>query len=83
MIHIDAEENHFVYDWRLQQEAAMRSEKGTGMTDEQVISFVDAYYPAYELFSDNLRSGVFDKPNKQQLRLVVGKSREVKQAVVI
>jgi hypothetical protein len=31
----------FVYEWRLQQEAALRASKGVGMTDEQVINFVN------------------------------------------
>jgi D-glycerate 3-kinase len=30
-----------VYDWRQEQEAALRASKGTGMTDEQVIKFVN------------------------------------------
>jgi D-glycerate 3-kinase len=83
MIHIDAEDNEYVYDWRLQQEAAMRKEKGAGMTDEQVVQFVDAYYPAYELFSDSLRKGLFAGKKGRQLRLVVGKDRKVKQTIVI
>jgi hypothetical protein len=37
----DAEDTKFVYDWRLQQEAALRDSKGAGMTDEQVINFVN------------------------------------------
>ena len=37
----DAEDTKFVYDWRLQQEAALRASKGAGMTDEQVINFVN------------------------------------------
>ncbi|KAI0171767.1 P-loop containing nucleoside triphosphate hydrolase protein [Hypoxylon sp. FL1284] len=82
-IHIDAENTEWVYDWRLEQEAMLRRQKGTGMTDEQVVKFVDAYYPAYELFSDKMRNGLFaDKP-KCQLRLIVGKDRKVKQTVVI
>ncbi|KAI9795090.1 MAG: hypothetical protein M1816_000112 [Peltula sp. TS41687] len=52
------------------------------MTDEQVIAFVDGYYPAYELYVEGLRRGVFDKddPDKKgaQLRLVIGESREVR-----
>lgn len=40
-VHIDAEKTTYVYDWRLQQEAALRTAKGTGMTDEQVINFVN------------------------------------------
>ncbi|OTB20020.1 hypothetical protein K445DRAFT_154760 [Daldinia sp. EC12] len=82
-IHIDAEHTEWVYDWRLEQETMLRKEKGTGMTDEQVVKFVDAYYPAYELFSDKLRDGLFaDKPGCQ-LRLIVGKDRKVKQTIIV
>ena len=83
-IHIDAEDTGYVYDWRLQQEAALRREKGMGMTDEQVVRFVDGYYPAYELFTNNLREGVFGEGEKgRQLRLIVGKDRRVKRAIEI
>jgi D-glycerate 3-kinase len=84
-IHIDALETAYVYGWRLEQEAALRSEKGTGMTDEQVIKFVDGYYPAYELFTDTLRIGIFNGPNNsgKQLRLIVGRDRKVKEAIII
>lgn len=37
----DAEDTHYVYDWRLEQEAKMREAKGRGMTDAQVIEFVN------------------------------------------
>ena len=37
----DAEDTKFAYEWRLQQEAALRASKGVGMTDEQVINFVN------------------------------------------
>lgn len=82
-VHIDAEDTLYVYDWRLQQEAALREERGAGMTDEQVIRFVDGYYPAYELFSDALRRGVFQDRPKHQLRMVVGKDRKVKETHII
>lgn len=82
-IHIDAEDTQFVYDWRREQEVKLREEKGTGMTDEQVVKFVDAYYPAYELFSDQLRQGVHPETPSSQLRLVVGKDRKVKQKIII
>lgn len=81
-IHIDAEDTEYVYAWRLQQEADLRRERGVGMTDEQVIRFVDAYYPAYELFSDGIRRGIFrDRPNRH-LRLVVAKDRSVTETMV-
>jgi D-glycerate 3-kinase len=82
-IHIDAEDTHYVYDWRREQEVKLREDKGTGMTDEQVIKFVDAYYPAYELFSDKLRQGVLPEKPSGQLRLTVSKDRKVKQKILI
>ncbi|KAI0159599.1 putative Uridine/cytidine kinase [Xylariaceae sp. FL1272] len=82
-IHIDAEDTEWVYDWRLEQEVMLRAQKGTGMSDEQVVSFVDAYYPAYELFTEKLRGGVFPDKVGAQLRLVVGKDRRVKMSAVL
>jgi D-glycerate 3-kinase len=78
LIHIDAQDLQYVYKWRLEQEADLREKKGTGMTDNQVRHFVDGYYPAYELFTETLRAGVFGKEGKgRQLRLVVGPDRKV------
>lgn len=37
----DADDTLSVYKWRLQQEAALRASKGNGMTDEQVVDFVN------------------------------------------
>ncbi|KAI1377688.1 P-loop containing nucleoside triphosphate hydrolase protein [Hypoxylon crocopeplum] len=82
-VHIDAEDTEWVYDWRLEQEAMLRYQRGTGMTDDQVVKFVDAYYPAYELFSDKMRNGLFSDKPRCQLRLIVGKDRKVKQTVII
>jgi D-glycerate 3-kinase len=58
-IHIDAKDPLYVYRWRLQQEATTRRDKGAGMTDDQVLAFVNGYYPAYELYTDTLRAGIF------------------------
>ncbi|KAI2635079.1 putative Uridine/cytidine kinase [Xylaria nigripes] len=82
-IHIDAEETEWVYDWRLEQEVMLRAQRGAGMSDEQVVHFVDAYYPAYEIFTDKLRSGLFSDRSGCQLRMVVGKDRRVKQTIII
>ncbi|GAB1316715.1 hypothetical protein MFIFM68171_06925 [Madurella fahalii] len=83
-IHIDAEDIEYVYAWRQEQEAQLRRERGAGMTDDQVIKFVDAYYPAYELFTDGIRAGIF-LPSRPgcQLRLVVGRDRSVQDKMVI
>lgn len=37
----DAEDTLYVYAWRLEQEAALREAKGSGMTDDQVVNFVN------------------------------------------
>ncbi|KAG4429682.1 hypothetical protein IFR05_014837 [Cadophora sp. M221] len=85
-IHVDAEETDFVYGWRQEQEAALRREKGSGMSEEMVVKFVDGYYPAYELYTEALREGFF-KGRKdaegRQLRLIVGKDRKVKEVIKI
>ncbi|KAL4875447.1 P-loop containing nucleoside triphosphate hydrolase protein [Aspergillus karnatakaensis] len=96
LIHIDAQDNHFVYDWRQEQERTLRALKGIGMTEEQVNHFVDGYYPSYELYSETLRAGAF-KPvphsatasapptgwEGKQLRLIVDKNRRVQEVVNI
>ncbi|KAL8695609.1 MAG: hypothetical protein Q9224_003301 [Gallowayella concinna] len=77
LIHLDAEDPLYVYDWRLEQEAQLRRERGSGMTDEEVINFVNGYYPSYELFTDHLRTGAFNDRVGAQLRLVIRKDRLV------
>lgn len=88
LIHIDAEDHLYVYEWRSEQEHNLIKAKGSGMSDEEVKNFVDGYYPSYELYVDGLREGVFKTLKKEgsvsdwegrQLRLVVGKDRKVKQ----
>ncbi|KAI5777815.1 putative Uridine/cytidine kinase [Geopyxis carbonaria] len=76
LVHIDAEDIGYVYAWRQQQEAALRAERGMGMTVEQVTAFVDGYMPGYELYVDELRRGAMKEPGKQ-LRVVVGREREI------
>ncbi|KAL4733808.1 P-loop containing nucleoside triphosphate hydrolase protein [Aspergillus similis] len=96
LIHIDAQDNHFVYDWRQEQERTLRATKGIGMTEEQVNHFVDGYYPSYELYSETLRAGAFRPiPHSttasgssggwegRQLRLVVDKGRRVQEVIKI
>ncbi|KAI3406937.2 AOS1 [Candida oxycetoniae] len=52
IIHTDTIDN--VYKWRLEQEHTLISEKGEGMTDLQVIEFIDRYMPLYILYYDKL-----------------------------
>ncbi|KKA26140.1 hypothetical protein TD95_005471 [Thielaviopsis punctulata] len=77
-IHLDAKETTWVYDWRLEQERELRAARGTGMTDEEVIRFVDGYYPAYELYLPKLANGYLPTDGTQRnLRIVVDKHRSV------
>lgn len=89
-IHIDAQDPQYVYKWRQEQEVGLRASRGSGMTDDQVRHFVDGYYPAYELYTETLREGVFkgiaadaDSSKGRQLRLVVGQDRKVRDVIVI
>lgn len=80
-IQIDAEDLGYVYGWRLEQEDHLREERGdpeAGMTSQEVVKFVDGYYPAYELYTDSMRKGVFPNRPGRQLRMVVGRDRKVK-----
>ncbi|KAI9800834.1 MAG: hypothetical protein M1825_003617 [Sarcosagium campestre] len=84
LIHIDAQDTLYVYAWREEQEAALRAAKGVGMSPDEVTEFVNAYYPAYELYTPILRNGALlrkggspERLKDRQLRLVVGRDRQV------
>lgn len=79
LIHLDAEDPLSVYEWRLQQEHALWDTSHAGMTDEQVINFVDDYYPAYELYSSGLR-GQNKIAAAQRLRVILGSDRRIVDA---
>lgn len=77
-VHVDAEDPGWAYDWRVEQERELRERKGTGMSDDEVVRFVDGYFPAYELYLDRVRQGILkDDPEGRQLRLVVDAERRV------
>ena len=84
IIQIEPESYNYVFEWRLEQEHAMKAKNGgRGMTDDQVHAFVERYMPSYELFKDNMweeRSLVTDKPwpwYGRGIRIRYGKNREV------
>ncbi|KAL8788669.1 MAG: hypothetical protein Q9213_001597 [Squamulea squamosa] len=81
LIHLDAEDPRYVYEWRLEQEDQLRRERGSSMTIAEVVNFVDGYYPSYELFTNRLRSGIFADRTGAQLRLVIRKDRQVKEII--
>lgn len=85
-VHIDSEDAEYVYAWRQEQEDWLRVTRGdpnAGMTPEQVVRFVDGYYPAYELYTSGMRNGVFKDRPGCQLRMIVGRDRKVKEVVRI
>jgi D-glycerate 3-kinase len=100
-IHLDAQDIHWAYAWRAEQEEELRrrlaattattaaegnnGQKGGGaMTEEQVVRFVDGYMPAYELYADGVREGVFLPERRgRQLRIVAGRDRRVVESMVI
>ncbi|KAJ5676137.1 hypothetical protein N7462_009034 [Penicillium macrosclerotiorum] len=83
LVHLDTDDLVNVYEWRIQQEHALRKRTNRGMTDEAVVKFVRGYMPAYELYLDQLRRGFFKSQHrdaeqeKGQLRVVLDKERKI------
>lgn len=68
-----------VYKWRLEQEAGLIAKTGKGMTEKQVISFVDRYMPMYVLYYWRMcEAGAASKGNN----LCIGIDSERKVATV-
>jgi D-glycerate 3-kinase len=80
-VHLSTDELVNVYRWRINQEEVLRKNKGTGMTDEEVILFVKGYMPAYELYLNHLtETYLFQaKGEKIHLRIVLDSRRSVSQ----
>lgn len=79
LVHLDAPVDQ-VYRWRQEQEDGLRAQRqdpAAGMTPDQVIRFVDGYVPGYELWVDGVRAGIFTHRPGCQLRMVVGRDRNV------
>ncbi|KAL5614626.1 hypothetical protein BROUX41_004725 [Berkeleyomyces rouxiae] len=84
-IQISASDPMFVYEWRLEQERQLRETRGAGMTDEQVVAFVDGYFPAYELYLSHLPETALARANATDhyLQIAVAKDRSVLQHRVV
>ncbi|KND88751.1 putative kinase mug58 [Tolypocladium ophioglossoides CBS 100239] len=54
-IHLSTDDLRRVYDWRLDQEAALKAQGRPGMSDGEVFGFVKGYMPAYELYLERLQ----------------------------
>ncbi|KAH7106548.1 P-loop containing nucleoside triphosphate hydrolase protein [Auriculariales sp. MPI-PUGE-AT-0066] len=71
-----------VYKWRLEQEHWMKSTNGgRGMSDDQVIKFVDRYIPGYLFFGGGVKLGLGENQRPpwigQGLQLVIDEQRKV------
>ncbi|KAF2864437.1 P-loop containing nucleoside triphosphate hydrolase protein [Piedraia hortae CBS 480.64] len=82
-IHLDARDTQYVYAWRKEQEASLRLTTGSGMTDNQVVQFVNGYYPAYELYLDNLRQGGVVRGCRNQITFTLGADRKAQHVRLI
>ncbi|KDN62538.1 hypothetical protein CSUB01_02255 [Colletotrichum sublineola] len=80
-LHLSTDQLINVYHWRLDQEKALREKKGTGMTDAEVVRFVQGYMPAYELYLDKLAREPFfpeqDGRKKAHVHVVLDSDRNV------
>ncbi|KAF8607303.1 P-loop containing nucleoside triphosphate hydrolase protein [Ceratobasidium sp. AG-I] len=78
-IEVVPENLHDVFEWRLQQEHAMKLKNGgIGMTDEQVQSFVARYMPGYELFLHTIENQT-NPWHGNGIKIVLSKQRAVVQ----
>jgi D-glycerate 3-kinase len=80
LVHLDTNNLANVYYWRMDQEHALKKVKGTGMTDDMVVQFVQGYMPAYELYLEKLQKEPFIPKTGQedtQLRVVLNSDRKV------
>ncbi|TDZ28518.1 putative kinase mug58 [Colletotrichum spinosum] len=79
-LHLSTDQLVNVYHWRLDQERALREKKGAGMTDQEVVRFVQGYMPAYELYLDKLTQESFfaqEGGDKAHVRVVLDSKRKV------
>ncbi|KAI5961910.1 uncharacterized protein KGF55_003881 [Candida pseudojiufengensis] len=74
IIKSDSIEN--VYKWRLEQEHELIKLKGIGMSDDQVVKFVNRYMPIYILYYGNLVANGSDFV-KENLILNIGINRNL------
>lgn len=81
-VHLGTKHLHNVYHWRIQQEEALRVVKGTVQRDKQIIAFVQACMPVYEIYVDRLRQEAFPAgrrgiQDRRRLRVCLDENRGV------
>lgn len=75
LLQLSTDNLHNVYQWRLDQEHALRAAVGLGMTDEEVVRFVRGYMPAYEMYLDRLTEESFFQSTKMHVRVMLNSER--------
>ncbi|KAL1918948.1 uncharacterized protein VTP21DRAFT_2329 [Calcarisporiella thermophila] len=78
-VHMDPVEIAYAFVWRQQQEDALWSEKGAGLSEEQVREFVGRFLVVCEVYLPQLRRGFFSETESRgrHLRLVQNERREI------
>ena len=72
-IYLKPQEIHWVRDWRVEAEQKMRNSGRGGMTDCEVIDYVNNFIPAYEVYREtpsSLKESVSD-----YIEVIIGKDR--------
>jgi D-glycerate 3-kinase len=82
LIHIDTDDLRNVYTWRLEQEHKLIGDRGEGMSDKEVVAFIDGYMPDYELYLGRLREGFFDESGRQ-VRVLLDDKRKVESVEMV
>jgi D-glycerate 3-kinase len=74
-IYLQTDDINNVYQWRLEQEHDLIAKYGTGMTDDQVVHFIDRYMACYKLYYQKMcDEGI---PKITNLRICITTDREV------
>ncbi|KAI8815061.1 hypothetical protein BJ742DRAFT_782208 [Cladochytrium replicatum] len=82
LIHLIPKEIGYVYAWRTEQEQKGRAASGGGMTDDQVIGFVDRYMPAYAVYLPDLTEHpFFGDRSVPHIQLYLDAERQVQDVV--
>ncbi|KAK6453921.1 P-loop containing nucleoside triphosphate hydrolase protein [Scheffersomyces xylosifermentans] len=66
-----------VYKWRIEQEHNLIKAMGTGMSDQQVVNFVNRYMPLYHLYYENMCDNGVLRARDGNLRISIDEKRVI------
>ena len=83
-IYLETDSLQNVYNWRLEQEHYLKATTpaGTGMTDDEVIKFVDRYMPIYELYYEKMCSDGCVEKAGHNLKLTINAKRKMLDSMI-